>query len=174
MFQYALKEQPNKSESRKGMGYALNKVGKLSEAVKYLNQVLELNKDPNPVKEIISGDSSIAPYSATTTARTTLGGIFLKQGKPYEAIALFKDELELRPNLAAAHDGLGWSYLELNQLTQSRTAFKAALKVQPLNYLTHKGLREVKQRIAKIKLTQNSSLLTEKTDKHHKNHKSAY
>ena len=174
MFQYALKEQPNKSESRKGMGYALNKVGKLSEAVKYLNQVLELNNDPNPVKEIISGDSSIAPYSATTTARTTLGGIFLKQGKPYEAIALFKDELELRPNLAAAHDGLGWSYLELNQLTPSRTAFKAALKAQPLNYLTHKGLREVKQRIAKIKLAQNSSLLTEKTEKHDEKYKSAY
>ena len=153
MFQNALKEQPNKSESRKGMGYALNKVGKLSESVKYLNQVLELNNDPNPVKEIISGENTISPYSATTTARTTLGNILLKQGKPYEAITLFKDELELRPNFAVAHDGLGWSYLELNQLTQSRTAFKAALKAQPLSYLTHKGLREVKQRIAGIKLS---------------------
>ena len=86
MFQNALKEQPNKSESRKGMGYALNKVGKLSEAVKYLNQVLELNNDPNPVKEIISGENTISPYfSNTTTARTTLGNILLKQEKPYEA-----------------------------------------------------------------------------------------
>ena len=174
MFQNALKEQPNKSESRKGMGYALNKVGKLSEAVKYLNQVLELNNDPNPVKEIISGENTIAPYSATTTARTTLGNILLKQGKPYEAITLFKDELELRPNLAVAHDGLGWSYLELNKLTQSRTAFKAALKAQPLSYLTHKGLREVKQRIANIKLSQNSSLLTKKAGKHDNKHESAY
>ena len=155
MFQNALKEQPNKSESRKGMGYALNKLGKLSEAVKYLNQALKLNNDPNPVKEIISGDATISPYSATTTARTTLGDLLLKQGKPYEAIALFKDELELRPNLAVAHEGLGWSYLELNQLTQSRTAFKAALKAQPLSYLTHKGLREIKKRIADIKLSQN-------------------
>lgn len=162
MFQNALKEQPNKSESRKGMGYALNKVGKLSEAVKYLNQVLELNNDPNPVNEIISGDDTISPYSATTTARTTLGNILLKQGKPHEAIALFQDELELRPNLAVAHDGLGWTYLELNQLTQSRTAFKAALKAQPLSYLTHKGLREVKQRIANIQLSQNSSLQIKK------------
>jgi len=155
MFQNSLEEQPNKSESRNGMGYALNKLGKLTESVKYLNQVLELNNDPNPVKEMISGDNTISPYSATTTTRTTLGHILLKQGKPYEAIALFKDELELRPNLAVAHDGLGWSYLELNQLTQSRTAFKAALKAQPLSYLTHEGLREVKKKIADIKLSQN-------------------
>ena len=174
MFQNALKEQPNKSESRKGMGYALNKVGKLPEAVKYLNQVLELNNDPNPVKEIISGDSTISPYSAITTARTTLGNILLKQGKPYEAIALFKDELELRPNLAVAHDGLGWSYLELNQLAQSRTAFKSALKAQPLNYLTHKGLREVKQKIANIKLSRNSSPLIKKTGEHDNEHESVH
>ena len=120
-----------------------------------MNQVLELNNDPNPVKEIFSGENTISPYSATTTARTTLGNILLKQGKPYEAILLFKDELELRPNLPVALDGLGWSYLELNQLTQSRTAFKAALKAQPLSYLTHKGLKKVKQRIANIKLSQN-------------------
>jgi tetratricopeptide (TPR) repeat protein len=155
MFQSALKEQPNKSETRKGMGYALNKLGKLSESVTYLNQVLELNNDPNVVKEIISGTNTISPYSATTTVRTTLGNILLKQGKPYEAIALFKDALELKPKLAAAHDGLGWSYLTLNQLTQSRTAFKAALKIQPHNYLTHKGLRQIKQKIANIKLSQN-------------------
>jgi tetratricopeptide (TPR) repeat protein len=156
------------------MGYALNKLGKLSEAVKYLNQVLELNNDPNPVKEITSGDNTISPYSATTTARSTLGNILLKQGKPYEAIALFKDELELRPNLAVAHDGLGWSYLELNQLTQSRTAFKAALKAQPLSYLSHKGLREVKQKIANIQLSQNSSLLIKKSGKHDNKHENAY
>ena len=153
MFQNALKEQPNKSESRKGMGYALNKVGKLSEAAKYLDQALSLNNDPNPVTEMISGDNTIAPYLTVTTARTTLGNILLKQGKLYEAIALFQDELKFRPNLAVAHDGLGWSYLGLNELTQSRIAFKAALKNDPLNYLTHKGLREVKQRIAAIKLS---------------------
>ena len=173
MFQNALKEQPNKSESRKGMGYALNKVGKLSEAAKYLNQALELNNDPNPVTEMISGDNTIAPYSTITTARTTLGNILLKQGKPYEAIVLFQDELKIRPNLAIAQDGLGWSYLKLNQLTQSRTAFKTALKNQPLNYLTHKGLREVKQRIAQIKLGQNSSSLIKKTVQSNK-HEGAY
>ncbi len=155
MFQNALKEQPNKSETRKGMGYTLNKIGKLSKSVKYLNQALELNNDPNVVKEIISESSAISPYSATTTVRTTLGNILIKQGKTHEAIALFKDALELRPKLAAAHGGLGWAHLALNQFTQSRTAFKTALKIQPHNYLSFKGLREIKQRIANIKLSQN-------------------
>ncbi len=152
MFENSLKKQPNKSESRKGIGYALNKIGKLPQAAKYLSQALELNNDPNPVTEIISGNHTISPYSTITTARTTLGNIFLKQGKPYEAIELFQEELKIRPNLAVAQDGLGWSYLKLNQLTQSRAAFKNALKNQPLNYLTHKGLKEVKQKIASNKL----------------------
>ena len=155
MFQNALKEQPNRSETRKGMGYTLNKIGKLSKSVKYLNQALELNNDPNVVKEIFSESSTISPYSATTTVRTTLGNILIKQGKPHEAIALFKDALELKPKLAAAHGGLGWAYLALNQFTQSRTAFKTALKIQPHNYLAYKGLREIKQKIANIKLSQN-------------------
>jgi tetratricopeptide (TPR) repeat protein len=152
MFKNSLREQPNKSESRKGMGYALNKIGKLSESANYLSQALELNNDPNPVIEMISGDNTIAPYSTITTARTTLGNIFLKQGKPYEAIELFQEELKSRPNLAVAQDGLGWSYLKINKLTQSRTAFKNSIKNQPLNYLTHRGLKEVKQKIANNKL----------------------
>ena len=156
MFKSSLKEQPNKSESRKGIGYALNRIGKPSEAAKYLNQALKLNNDPNPVIEMVSGDNTITPYSTITTARTTLGNILLKQGKISEAIKLFQNELKIRPNLAVAHDGLGWSYLKLNQLTEARTAFKIALKNKPLNLLTRKGLKEVKQRITKMRLNQAS------------------
>ena len=163
MFQKSLKEQPNKSESRKGMGYALGKLGKLAQAAKYLNQALVLNDDPNPVIEMISGNDAIAPYSMTTTARTTLGNIILKQDNPYEAIALFQSELEFRPDLAAAHDGLGWAYLKLNHFTESRTAFKDAIKYQPLNNLSHKGLREVKQRIANISLGENTPVSIKRT-----------
>ena len=68
---------------------------------------------------------------------------------------MFQRELELRPNLATALDGLGWAYLKLNHLTESRTAFKAAIKYQPLNNLSYKGLREVKQKIANITLGAN-------------------
>ena len=140
--------QTNKSESRKGIGYTMGKMGKLAQAVKYLNQVLVLNPDPNPVIETISGNDAISPYIATTTARTTLGEIMLKQNNPFEAIVLFQQELGNRPNLAVALNGLGWSYLKLNRLTESRTAFKAAIERQPLNNLSYKGLREVKQKIA--------------------------
>ena len=105
---------------------------------------------------MVSGDNTITPYSTITTARTTLGNILLKQGKISEAIKLFQNELKIRPNLAVAHDGLGWSYLKLNQLTEARTAFKIALKNKPLNLLTRKGLKEVKQRITKMRLNQAS------------------
>lgn len=84
----------------------------------------------------------------------------LKQNNPFEAIASFQRELELRPYLAAAHDGLGWAYLKLNRLTESRTAFKAAVKYQPLNNLFHKGLREVKQRIANKNMGESTPFTT--------------
>ena len=156
MFQTSMKEQPNRSESRKGIGYTMSKIGKLAQAAKYLNQALAINPDPNPVAEMVSGNDAIAPYTITTTTRTTLGNIMLKQNNPFEAVAIFQRELELRPNLATALDGLGWAYLKLNRLTESRTAFKAAIKYQPLNNLSYKGLREVKQKIAAINMSSNS------------------
>ena len=160
MFQKSSMEMPNKSESLKGLGYTLGKTGKLAESAKYLNQVLALNVDPTPVKEMISGNDTIAPYLMVTTARTTLGNIILADN-PNRAIALFQSELNLRPNLAAAHDGLGWAYLQINHLTESRTAFMAALKNQPLNNRSHKGLKEVKQKIANINLNDNAISLIE-------------
>jgi tetratricopeptide (TPR) repeat protein len=155
MFQKSSIEMPNKSESLKGMGYALGKTGKLIESEKYLNQALALNIDPTPVKEMMSGNNAIAPYLMVTTTRTTLGNIILDDN-PNRAIALFQSELILRPNLAAAHDGLGWAYLKIKHLTKSRIAFMAALKNEPLNNRSHKGLKEVKQQIANINLNASS------------------
>ena len=156
MFQASMKEQPNKSESRKGIGYTMNKMGKFAQAAKYLNQALTLNPDPNPVIEMVSGKNAIAPYIISTTTRTTLGNIMFKQNNLLEAVALFQHELELRPNLATALNGLGWAYLKLNRLTESRIAFKAAIENQPLNNLSYKGLREVKQKIAAINMGDNT------------------
>ncbi len=107
IFQTASKEQPNKSEARKGLGYILAKLGKLDPAAEYLNQSLAINPDPKPVTEKVTENDAISPYSMTTTTRTTLGNIMLKQNNPFEAIASFQRELELRHYLAAAHDGLG-------------------------------------------------------------------
>ena len=158
MFQKSMNEQPNKSESRKGIGYTMSKMGKLDQAAKYLNQALALNSDPNPVTEMVSGNDAIAPYTITTTTRTTLGNIMLKQNNPFEAVAIFQRELELRPNLATALDGLGWAYLKLNRLTESRAAFKAAAKYQPLNNSPYKGLREVKQQIANANISNSAKI----------------
>jgi Flp pilus assembly protein TadD len=109
---------------------------------------------------MVSGNDAIAPYLMVTTARTTLANLILADN-PNRAIALFQSELSLRPNLAAAHDGLGWAYLKINHLTESRTAFMAALKNQPLNNRSHKGLKEVKQKIANISLNEKAIPLLE-------------
>ncbi|HAK37623.1 MAG TPA: hypothetical protein DCM60_05180 [Nitrospina sp.] len=132
---------------------------------------MALNPDPTPVIQIVSGNDAISPYSMTTIPRTTLGNIMLKQDNPFEDIAMFQRELELRPHLAAAHDGLRWAYLKLNRLAESRTAFKAAVKYQPLNSLSHKGLKEVKQRVANKNMGKNTPLLASKSIPNKRNSK---
>lgn len=153
MFQTSIKSQPNKSEARKGMGYNLYALGKYELAATFLEQSLRINSDPTPVLE--TDYDSEEGYEHETTARTKLGRIYYQLDRPQEAIVQFNQELKLRPNQADALDGLGWSYLKLNRLAEARTAFAQSLQIQPLNSLSHKGLSEVKVKIATEKLDSN-------------------
>lgn len=155
MFQTSLRTQPNKSEARKGMGYNLFKLGRYKLAVKFLDQCLRINPDPNPIMETITDQEAVVSFELETTARTKLGRIYNLLDKPREAVVHFQQELELRPQQADALDGLGWAYLKLNRLAESRTSFTAALQRQPLNPKSHKGLVEVKLRLASEKLESN-------------------
>jgi tetratricopeptide (TPR) repeat protein len=153
LFQWVLKSHPKSSVAMTGIGYNMFKQGRLSEAEQYLRKSLNINPYPISVNETVEEKDSIALLEIETNARIILGRILLLQENYEEALSLFSKENDQRPNLAQALDGLGWSFLRLNRLAEARVAFNEAIKIQPTNHLSHRGLREVKQQIADKKLS---------------------
>jgi tetratricopeptide (TPR) repeat protein len=145
MFQASLHEQPHKSESHKGMGYSLFQMRDYQAAIKYLQQSLSINRKPDPITETISDDTGKGPFKTVTTARTRLARAHFKLGNYSEAIRHYQLSLTANPDQPDAYDGLGWVYLKLHRLNESRAAFTQAVKFEPMNRLSHKGLRKVKQ-----------------------------
>ena len=148
MFQISIQEQPNKSEAHKGMGYNLYQMKKYGPAIKYLKQALAINPKPDPVMETNGDATGEGPFKTQTTVRTRLARAYFHLGNYKEAIRYYQKCLTLNPNQPDAYDGLGWVYMQLHRLTESRAAFTQAVKLEPMNRLSHKGLREVKQLLA--------------------------
>lgn len=146
MFRLSLKRAPRESEPRKGIGYVLFQRGEYEQAGGFLKDSLDRDPDPAPVLETIRRPKSLGPYKLLTSARTKLARVHILLGNNEEAIKLLNQELNLHPNRAAAYDGLGWVYLQRNRLPEARLAFTQALRLEPLNNLSHKGLNEVKYR----------------------------
>ena len=152
MFNTALASQPRSSEAMKGLGYNHFKMQNWQEAETNLKKSLKRNPKTHPVTEKKQGNEPGLKIEIITSARTQLARALLQQNKYQEALQHWLKALNLHPEWPEVHDGLGWTYLKLNRLTESREAFHQALQRQPLNPLSHKGLNEVKYRMALKKL----------------------
>ncbi len=153
LFSHVLERQPGSSQAMTGMGYNLFKTGELEEAESWLINSLTRNPYPVSVSETVDLKDSISLLEIETNPRLLLARIYYLQGKYQDAAQLFKQEEKRNPDWAQVHDGLGWSYLKLNRLAESRASFNEAIRLQPANHLSHKGLREVKYQIAANKLS---------------------
>jgi tetratricopeptide (TPR) repeat protein len=158
MFKKSLKIQPNRSEARKGLGYINFQLGHFPDAEQMLKQCLALNPTPNPVTELITGNNAIAPFKLQTTPLTKLGRIHLIHGDNQKAIDQFMKELKLQPDQSDAYDGLGWAYLGEKRELEARSAFKMAIRLEPLNNSAHKGLRKAKEGILEKRLSEKTDL----------------
>ncbi len=152
MFNTALASRPRSSEAMKGLGYNFYKMEKWKEAETYLQKSLKRNPNTHPVTEKKQGNEPGLKIDTVTSARTKLARTLLQQKKYQEALKHWLEALNHHPDWPEIHDGLGWTYLKLNRLTESREAFNQAIRHQPLNPLSHKGLNEVKYRLALKKL----------------------
>ena len=148
MFNTALATQPRSSEAMKGLGYSFFKMKQWEKAETYLKKSLKRNPKTNPVTEKNQGNEPGLKIDTVTSARTKLARTLFQQNKPQEALNHWLEALNLHPDWPEVHDGLGWTYLKLNRLAESREAFNQAIRHQPLNPLSHKGLNEVKYRLA--------------------------
>jgi len=148
MFRTALKERPDKSGAHQGIGYNLYQMGKYASAITYLEKSLLINPRSVPVMETVLDAESKNSLKIQTTARTKLARAYYRSGNYLKAIRYYQKDLTFHPELADAHAGLGWAYLKLRRLTESRAAFNESLKLEPLKTHSHVGLKEVKQLLA--------------------------
>ena len=148
MFNTALASQSRSSEAMKGLGYNFHKMKQWEEAEAHLKRSLKRNPNTHPVTEKNRGSEPGLKIDIVTSARTKLARTLLQQKKYKEALEHWLTALNQHRDWPEVHDGLGWTYLNLNRLAESREAFNRAIQQQPLNPLSHKGLNEVKYRLA--------------------------
>jgi tetratricopeptide (TPR) repeat protein len=148
LFHISLKERSDKSGAHMGIGYNLYQEEKYAEAIKYLEQALSIRPTSAPVLETVLEEEGNNSLKIRTTTRTKLARAYYRSGNYLKAVRYYQKDLTFHPELADAHAGLGWAYLKLRRLTESRAAFTESLKLEPLKTRSHKGLTEVKQLLA--------------------------
>jgi len=152
MFAAALEKSRRSSQALNGLGYTHYKIGNLAEAKSFLKQSIARNPDTFPVKETVPGIESGAEIELLTNARTQLAQIHFDEKDYEEALRLYTEELARNPEWPEVQAGLGWTLLKLNRLDESQEAFQQAVRQQPLNPKSHKGLREAKFLLALKKI----------------------
>ena len=148
MFNAALESSPRSSEAMKGLGYSFYQKGQWEEAAAFLQKSIKRNPNTHPVTEKFQGTEPGVEIAMRTSARTKLARALIQKEKYQEALEHLQEALNSHPEWPEVYDGLGWAYLKLNRLAESREAFGQALRYQPLNPFSHEGLKEVQYRLA--------------------------
>lgn len=149
LFALALNRRPRSSEAMQGLGYSLVKLQQYARAELILKKAIKRNPNTHPVEVSVMGAEPGTRVDYWTSARTQLARALYAQGRYEEALKWFLNEFERHPDWTEVHDGLGWTYLKLGRLAESRQAFLRSIGLQPLNPYSHKGLRKVKIQMAR-------------------------
>ena len=147
-FTAALEKNQRSSEALKGLGYTHYKIGNRTAAKTFLMQCIARNPDTRPFKERVPGIEPDAEIELLTNAHTLLAQIYLDEKNYEKALGLYSKESIRHPDWPVVQAGLGWSLLNLNRLDESQEAFQRAVRQQPLNPNSHKGLLVAKFLIA--------------------------
>lgn len=152
LFSLALQRRPRSSEAMKGLGYAYLKLEQYDRAAAMLKQSIKRNPNTHPVRITVAGHEPGTRVDIWTSTRTQLARALYAQGRFRDALRWFLAEYERNPGWTEVHDGLGWTYLKLERLAESRQAFLRSLDLQPINPHSHEGLKSVKTQMARRKM----------------------
>ena len=111
-YRRALALNPNVAETHNNLGFALQALGQLQDALACYQQALTLE----PVYAV---------------AHNNLGNVLQDLGRLSEAIASFQNALALKPAYAAAHYNLGNALQRLGQIDTALASYRRALVLKP-------------------------------------------
>ncbi|HEV2391764.1 MAG TPA: tetratricopeptide repeat protein [Verrucomicrobiae bacterium] len=124
LFRHAIAVVPDNYLAHGNLGNALEKQGRLAEALREYEEVLRLKPDD-------------------VNTRNGLGSLFLELGRTDNAIAQFDEALRRLPTFAEARSNLGYLYQRQGRLEQAALEYREALKLDPKDFRIHLNLAGV-------------------------------
>src|SRR5256884_7014230 len=121
LWTHAVAVDPNSFMAHNNLGYALDRQGKLAEAIEHYRQALRIQPD----------------YAE---AHSNWGVALGQQGKPAEAIEHFRQALRIQPEKAETHNNWGVALTQQGKPAEAIEHFRRALRIQPENAEAHNNL----------------------------------
>jgi predicted O-linked N-acetylglucosamine transferase (SPINDLY family) len=141
-FHRAVRVRPDFAEAHNNLGNVFNTQSKAKEALACYQRALELRPDFTAARDNLAAlhipkeQNYQAPvHVSDRAAEANQNGIAaIKAGRVDEAEAAFRQALQIRPDLAAAHNNLGTVLRLQTKLAEAEKCFQKALNLQP-NYI---------------------------------------
>src|SRR2546422_787483 len=112
LWTHARAVDPNSFMAHNNLGYALDRQGRLAEAIGHYRQALRIKPD----------------YAE---AHNNVGQALDRQGKPAEAIDHYQTALRIKPNYADPHTNWGAALAQQGSLAEAIDHYQTALRVKP-------------------------------------------
>ncbi len=128
--------------ARRGLGFALYRLGRRSEAIGALSAVTR--HEParlKPMSEFVSITGTGERWFVTFSARSIIAWAQLREGRAREAAVAFRGVLRIHPHWFHVHTGLGFSLLRLGDRKGAARRFRLALLLSPGYPEALRGLR---------------------------------
>ena len=137
------------------LGLALAERGQVDEAIAYFRKALEIHPDyaeptttsasPWPAADRSMRPSPVfaRPWKSSPTTRTShnnLGLALASRGQVDEAIAHYRQALDIKPDYAEAHINLGNALADRGQFDEAIAHYRQALEIKPDNVDAHYNL----------------------------------
>ncbi len=121
LWQDTVGKRPENWRAQHNLGRALEREGRLEEAIAHYRQATQLKAD-------------------FVQAYNSLGAALARQKKMEEAIEAYREALRLDPNSQDVHNNLGAAYGQMGRLEEAIKEFEEALRLQPDNPSAHYNL----------------------------------
>jgi len=146
LWTHALAVDPNSFMAHNNLGYALDRQGKLAEAIEHYRQALRIKPDyaeaHNNVGHALDGQGKSAEaiehfqqalriQPETAEAHVNWGLALDRQGKPAEAIEHLQQALRIQPENAEAHSNWGVVLGQQGKPAEAIGHFQQALRIKP-------------------------------------------
>jgi tetratricopeptide (TPR) repeat protein len=143
------------ADSDYNLGVALERLGKVQEAIDHYEQALRLKPDfagahhnlgsalfqAGKVPEAIGHyEQAVRIKPDYAEAHNNLGVALMRQGRLQEAISHWEQALHLKPDYADAHSSLGNALFQAGRVPEAIGHYEQALRIQPNDADTHFNL----------------------------------